>query len=62
LTDYSDFIKQHPESSFKGFENGVESIWISTKGDTPVTTWAHTPEDKVTVVYTPFLTPGSAAE
>jgi len=63
LLDYSAFIRENPESSFKGFPNGIESIYVSTKHDTPVTTWAHTPgKDKVTVLYVTNLVPQFMAE
>jgi len=63
LTDYSKFLKDHPESNFKGFPGGVESLYLQTKYDTPVTAWSHQPgKDKVTVLYTPFLLPQFAAK
>jgi len=57
LTDYSQWLKKNPNSKFKGFPSGVESIYSSSKYDTPLTTWAHTPGDKVTVMYTNYLMP-----
>lgn len=57
LTDYSEWMRRNPNSNFTGFPNGVESIYTTSKYDTPITTWAHTPGDKITVMYTNYLMP-----
>jgi hypothetical protein len=63
LLDYSSFLREHPEVDAISVPIDVESIYISTKHDTPVTTWAHTPgKDKVTVMYVTNIVPQFMAE
>ena len=53
LLDYSDYIQKHPEDNWQGFDR-IQSVYISNKYETPVTTWAHTNEygdNRITALY-----------
>jgi hypothetical protein len=54
LLDYSDYIAEHPEDDWKGFDR-IESLHVARKYETPVTAWAHVPdEEKITALYSTF--------
>jgi len=60
LLNYTSFLNEHPEVIT--VPNNIESIYISTKSDTPVTTWAHTSgADKITVMYVSNIVPAFMA-
>ena len=63
LTDYSYFIENQREEgdTFTGFED-VSSVYTNHKYDSPVATWAHTPGEKITILYPPFAHPSFMAE
>ena len=63
LTDYSHFREHQREEgdTFPGFED-VSSVYTNHKYDSPVATWAHTPGEKITILYDAFQHPSFMAE
>jgi hypothetical protein len=47
--------------TFPGFED-VSSVYTNHKYDSPVATWAHTPGEKITILYDAFQHPSIMAE